>query len=330
MIYKNLEAIYEDYDSFLIDVYGVLYDGKKLYTGVLDILKKIKDSGRRIIILSNTTIVSKVCTSKYAELGLNGGIHYDQFMTSGEVFRQMIPEIFNPSAKYCQIFSKNFRIFEGSTLQEIDKISEADFVYVGVILGMGTEGKKPRRYTIDNLRTKSGVEIKIHEAIRININEIADFDSIAEILNVCLKYRKRLVISNPDIFAIEAVDGVNRPVLCQGGVGEFYEQMGGEVLYFGKPYLPIYNFVKRFLEGCTRTAMVGDTPWTDVLGGNAAGHATILTLTGVAGKLISEMDREISDCDKITKLIDELAPLMTHKQLKGYSQRPTRIIKSLA
>ncbi|MDR1288814.1 MAG: HAD hydrolase-like protein [Holosporales bacterium] len=329
MIYKNLEAVYEDYDSFLIDVYGVLYDGKKLYDGVLDILKKIKDSGRRIIILSNTTFISEVCRAKYSELGLLDGIHYDQFMSSGEVFRKTIPEIFKPTAKYCQIFSKNLSIFEGSDLVEIDidRIAEADFVYVGIVSEPGRSSRIP----IDELRTKSGKRINLEEVVRTPVDEIAGLEMIAKTLELCRNYQKKLVITNPDILAIESVDGNRSPVLCQGGIGEFYEQSGGDVLYFGKPYLPIYRYVDRFLDGCEKTVMVGDTPWTDILGGNGAGHETILTLTGISGKFLSTMNlEELDTSDKVNKLIREISPLMTHKKMRNYSQIPTRVIERLA
>ncbi|MDR2598394.1 MAG: HAD hydrolase-like protein [Holosporales bacterium] len=334
MIYKNLEAVYETYDSFLIDVYGVLYDGKKLYDGVLNILKKIKDSGRRIIILSNTTLVSEICKDRYAQFGLTDGVHYDQFMSSGEVFRRKIPEIFKPTAKYCQIFYKNSEIFEGSDLIEVDvnRISEADFVYVGGILEITGPGNlQYRRYPIDELRTKSGAKIMLEEVVRTNVADIEGFDNIADTLARCLNYGKQLVITNPDILAIEAVDGQTRPVLCQGGIGEFYEHMGGEVLYFGKPYLPIYEYVARFLEGCDRPAMIGDTPWTDILGGNNAGYSTILTLTGISEKFMSKMHQEeLSTMDKVQRLIMDISPLMTHKQMRNCSQMPTQIIERLA
>jgi HAD superfamily hydrolase (TIGR01450 family) len=312
------------YDSFLIDVYGVLYDGKKLYHGVLDILKKIKDSGRKIIILSNTTLISKICKIQYAEFGLIEGVHYDQFMSSGEVFKRMIPDIFTPSARYYQIFQRNLLIFEGSNLVEVEKIEDADFVYVGIVFANG------QRYPVDKLRTKSGAEIRIDELLKVSVDEIDGFDDIATILKKCLENQKKLVISNPDIFAMDSIDGATRPTLCQGGIGEFYEQMGGEVLYFGKPYQPIYSFVEQYLTGSEETAMIGDTPWTDILGGNMAGHSTILTLTGVANCYLSEMSPELGIDHKIERLIEEVSAIMTHKSMRHFSKRPTQIIKSMA
>jgi ribonucleotide monophosphatase NagD (HAD superfamily) len=159
---------------------------------------------------------------------------------------------------------------------------------------------------------------------------IQGFDEITEVLNECLKYDKLLVVTNPDIFAIESIEDTSRSILCQGAVGEFYEQMGGRVLYFGKPYQAIYEFAKKYLVDSERTIMVGDTPWTDILGGNMAKFDTALTLTGVTEKFMKLMDHKLTISEKIAKLKRDIAKRMTHKSLVNYSQDPTYIIESFA
>jgi len=49
MIFKeNLLEIYQDYTHFVIDIWGVIHDGSHVYPGVIENLKKIRDSGKKI------------------------------------------------------------------------------------------------------------------------------------------------------------------------------------------------------------------------------------------------------------------------------------------
>lgn len=322
MIYETLEPLLDVYDSFLIDVYGVLYDGATLYNGVPDLLHKIMRSGKKVIILSNTTLVSQVCRERYYKKGLMSGIHYNEFLSSGEIFRATMNGYLDGFSSYIQIFNKNHEIFNESRLHEASSIKEADFVYVGSMDSAGA-----RIHPVDDLRDKSGNPINIEDILSTNCADISGFEEIANVLDECLHFRKPLVIVNPDIFAIESVGGIRRPILCQGAVGEFYEVMGGEVIYFGKPYEVVYDYAKLHLAGYERTVMVGDTPWTDILGGNMAGIDTVLTLTGVFNKFADEAKVDIPLSEKIEHVLTSISKKMTHRSLMDLSQRPTHVIR---
>ena len=49
--------------------------------------------------------------------------------------------------------------------------------------------------------------------------------------------KKKMICTNPDLI----VDRGNKRELCAGSVAMVFEKMGGEVIYFGKPYPEIYN-----------------------------------------------------------------------------------------
>ncbi|MDR2459085.1 MAG: HAD hydrolase-like protein [Holosporales bacterium] len=328
MIHKSLNDVYHLYDSFLVDVYGVIYDGRDLYPGVLDILEKIRRSGRSVIILSNMSLVASVCMEKYARKGLLQGVHYDEFISSGEAFKRTVFHHI-PNAQSCfQLFIRNVEMFMDSDIVETQTLQEAGFAYVGLL------EKVRMSFSMDDAYKKNGESVAIEDITSTDVHDLAGLEEVAATLDMCLQYEKPLVVVNPDIFAIEYVSGRNglqrRPVICQGAIGEFYEKMGGKTLYFGKPHHPIYNFATSFLKGYEKTAMVGDTPWTDILGGNTFGIDTILTLTGVSGEFLRTMNPKIPIEDRFDKLLETISPKMILASFRGVSQRPTHIVEAFA
>jgi ribonucleotide monophosphatase NagD (HAD superfamily) len=56
-ILEGIRELIDDHDVFLLDMWGVMHDGEKPYDGVLDAVQKLKDAGKKMIILS--TVVRK-------------------------------------------------------------------------------------------------------------------------------------------------------------------------------------------------------------------------------------------------------------------------------
>jgi ribonucleotide monophosphatase NagD (HAD superfamily) len=104
--------------------------------------------------------------------------------------------------------------------------------------------------------------------------------------------------------------------------------MKGEVEYYGKPYSPIFEYASQFTNG--KVVMVGDTPWTDVLGGNLFGIDTILTLTGVSESFMERMSPNIPTSERIQNLLGEISSKMTHFKLRDFNPVPTHIVESFA
>ena len=84
-----------------------------------------------------------------------------------------------------------------------------------------------------------------------------------------------LICANPDL----QVERGARLVYCAGILGKLYEELGGEVLYAGKPYLPIYELAEKRLKELfpgyvydkARVLCIGDGLKTDMPGAFNAG-----------------------------------------------------------
>ncbi len=79
-----------------------------------------------------------------------------------------------------------------------------------------------------------------------------------------------MVCGNPDV----VVERGDKLVYCAGAIADLYATMGGEVLYAGKPYRPIYDMALAKAErGCrparsplSRVLAIGDSVRTDLKG----------------------------------------------------------------
>ena len=92
----------------------------------------------------------------------------------------------------------------------------------------------------------------------------------------------KLLCANPDI----VVDLGDRRIYCAGAIAEFYEQMGGESLYFGKPHPPIYDLARRrlALRDGARILVIGDGIRTDIAGAVGEGLDSIFITGGLAAE----------------------------------------------
>ncbi len=78
-----------------------------------------------------------------------------------------------------------------------------------------------------------------------------------------------MICANPDLM----VERGDRLIYCAGAVAGLYEEMGGEVLYAGKPYLPVYELgIEKITEimgqrvDAPRILCIGDGLKTDMPG----------------------------------------------------------------
>tara|TARA_B100001175_G_scaffold175429_1_gene149017 strand:+ start:303 stop:1121 length:819 start_codon:yes stop_codon:yes gene_type:complete len=86
---------------------------------------------------------------------------------------------------------------------------------------------------------------------------------------------KKMICTNPDLI----VDRGNVRELCAGSVAMVFEKMGGEVVYFGKPYPEVYN--QAINNKKKRILSIGDNLNTDIKGANLLNYDSLLISNGV-------------------------------------------------
>ena len=86
---------------------------------------------------------------------------------------------------------------------------------------------------------------------------------------------KKMICTNPDLI----VDRGEKRELCAGSVALIFEKMGGEVIYFGKPFPEVYN--QAINNQGKRVLSIGDNLNTDIKGANLLNFNSLIISNGV-------------------------------------------------
>jgi HAD superfamily hydrolase (TIGR01459 family) len=89
--------------------------------------------------------------------------------------------------------------------------------------------------------------------------------------------------ANPDI----VVQRGDKLVFCAGAIARLYESMGGETVYYGKPYAGVFQAalaLARALGPAARPLVIGDGLETDILGANRMGLDCLFIAGGIHGE----------------------------------------------
>ena len=91
-----------------------------------------------------------------------------------------------------------------------------------------------------------------------------------------------MICTNPDLI----VDRGQKRELCAGSVALVFEKMGGEVIYFGKPFPAVYN---QSIDNKNKKVLsIGDNLNTDIKGANLLNYDSLIISNGVHKDEISK------------------------------------------
>ena len=233
---KHLSDIYENYDTFVIDLWGVVHNGVMLNPKAIEAIDNLNNKEKKIIFLSNAPRPSSKVINFLLRMNMNKK-YLSNVMTSGEAAMYAINK---------NKFGKNFfhlgpsrdnSVFERVKDNKVD-LKDCDFI---LCTGLFDEYENDLEYYKKFLK-----------------NHIS----------------KKLVCTNPDLI----VHRGNIEELCAGSVAKVFEEIGGEVIYFGKPYEEIYKLCFNSNE---KVLAIGDNLRTDIKGANNLNIDCIFISDGV-------------------------------------------------
>src|ERR1700720_3776145 len=103
-----------------------------------------------------------------------------------------------------------------------------------------------------------------------------------------------LVCANPDI----VVERGDRLIYCAGAIAELYRELGGEVIFYGKPHRPIYDRAMALAaqrQGppirLNRVLAIGDSVRTDLAGAHGFGIDCLFVTRGIHAEDFAGIDQ---------------------------------------
>lgn len=122
-------------------------------------------------------------------------------------------------------------------------------------------------------------------------------ESAEDYRGMLLKARERklaLVCANPDI----VVESGDRLIYCAGAIAELYREIGGEVIFYGKPHRPIYERAMQLAgerQGHTidrkKVLAIGDSVRTDLTGAREFGIDCLFVTRGIHSEEFEGLDQ---------------------------------------
>ncbi len=240
------------YDGFVLDLWGVIHDGISLYPDVVDCLEHLDAAGKKFVMLSNAPRRAAAIADSMRQMGMPEKFCRN-IMSSGEATYVSLHDPDDPwfadRGRRCLHIGpeRDLSLFEGLDIERVRTADEADFI---VNTGPWADGEA-----------------------------VADY---APLLESGAARNLRMICANPDL---EVIRG-GRRIICAGALAEYYETLGGEVRYFGKPRPEIYDscFAMLDIEDRGRILAVGDSLRTDIAGAAAVGIDSVLVVGGLHGE----------------------------------------------
>jgi HAD superfamily hydrolase (TIGR01459 family) len=103
-----------------------------------------------------------------------------------------------------------------------------------------------------------------------------------------------LICANPDI----VVERGDRLVYCAGAIAELYRELGGDVIFYGKPHRPIYERAMALAAGrlghatpLDRVLAIGDSVRTDLAGARGFGIDCLFVTRGIHAEDFEGLDQ---------------------------------------
>lgn len=244
------QDLFNQYDAFLFDLWGVVHDGFEAYPGAVECINKLINLKKEIIFISNAPRPNTVSIQKLLELGIK--VDLDMILTSGDVVRDRLKnqsDLFFKNVKmscYHLGAERNQDLLKDIPIEVTDTLEEAGFLLISAFL--------------EEEESLTQHDALLKKAVALNIPAVC---------------------ANPDKVVVHG----HKKRLCAGVISERLEFFGGKLHYYGKPHSAIFEdaLIKLNKKGITnkkKIIMIGDTLETDIKGAYEMGIDSVLVPTG--------------------------------------------------
>ncbi len=294
---QGISDISDSYTGFIIDTWGVLHDGEKVFESAVECLKELKARNKFVLLMSNSELDAAQTAAQLKKLGLPEGF-YSETLTSGELLKQGIEKqndgVFTGLGKACYLIGgeRSRSFLKGVNVDIVEKIENATFLFI------------------------SGWD-----------DLTADIATYEDVLREAVRRRIKVLCVNPDGRAMQTISFSTGPAM----IAKRLQELGGVVQMIGKPYKPIYHHAIKILHNNDiypgQTVMIGDSMGHDIIGGALVNMDTCLVKNGVHSPVFKVADSPASVNKILNTLISQynsIRPTYLVDRLKWGKALPDR------
>ena len=243
---NHLSEVFKAYDTFVIDLWGVIHDGITLNEKAIEAVDQLKKHSKKIVFLSNAPRPSTKVVDFLLKMKMDRK-YLSNVMTSGEAAMHAINQ--NKFGK------KFFHLGPPRDTAIFEKIKE-------------------NKTTIDSCEFILCTGLFDEDDPDISKTQLHEND-LNYYKNFLINHiSKKLVCTNPDL----TVHRGNKEEYCAGYIAKIFEEIGGKAIYYGKPHKEIYDMC---FEPNDKVLAIGDNLRTDIKGANNLNKDCLFISNGV-------------------------------------------------
>jgi HAD superfamily hydrolase (TIGR01459 family) len=264
---RHFAALAPAYDVVLSDVWGVVHNGVEAAPAACDALARFRAGGGTVVLITNAPRPGEVVARGTLERLRVPRAAYDRIVSSGDVTQALIA-----ARAGLRVFhigpARDLPMFDGLDAP-LAPLESADYAVCSGLTDDTVETPQDYRTVVERMRERG----------------------------------LPMICANPDI-VVERGDTL---VYCAGAIADLYAAAGGEVIYAGKPYRPIYEQALAMAEaarGCAadreRVLAIGDSVRTDLKGAAGFGVDCLFVTAGIHAEELGA--RDAPDAEALAKI----------------------------
>src|SRR5256886_9605299 len=259
---SHFATLADDYDVVLSDVWGVVHNGVIASTEACDALAGFRNRGGTVVLITNAPRRGAAVARLTLDRLDVPRAAYDGIVSSGDVTHALIAA--RAGARVFHIGpERDLGLFDGLDAP-LAPLERADYAVCSGLVDDTVETPQDYQDLIARMRTRA----------------------------------LPMICANPDV----VVERGDKLVYCAGAIADLYAAAGGEVIYAGKPYRPIYDQALAIAQAAHglqdkgrpldhhRVVAIGDSVRTDLKDAAAFGVDCVFVTAGIHAEELGSRD----------------------------------------
>ena len=255
-IIHSIKDIADNYETFLIDQWGVMHDGNIGFKHAIEAIDFLESKNKNLIIISNSSRRKNSSLEKLPLLGYRKN-SFIEVLTSGELIWDLVNKL------------------------SLDKAQSSICLH---IFDHTKEDGLSFRHGLKNISFTNNIKDADFILACTPYFNSKPVDYIP-LLDQALEKNLVMYCANPDY---ETVVKDKKNIFCMGLIAKLYNKIGGKVIIKGKPDKSIYEHSTKKIDlNKSKTVAIGDSLFHDIKGANEFNIDSVLVTSGIHSNLIN-------------------------------------------